>query len=69
MPRLKKKAYIGRDCVACGNCIKHCPVGAISILEGVYATVEREKCVGCGKCAKACPAGVINILEEGEKYI
>ena len=49
--------------MACGCCVKVCPLGAIQIIKGVMAQVDMEKCVGCGKCAKECPAGVIMIQE------
>ncbi len=60
---IKKKAVIGKNCVACGSCIDICPLGAILIYKGLYAKVDKEKCVGCGKCEMACPAGIINILK------
>ena len=50
-------------CVACGCCVKVCPLQAIKIVRGVTAQVNREKCVGCGKCARECPASVIKIRE------
>ena len=50
-------------CVACGCCVKVCPLQAIKIVRGVTAQVNREKCVGCGKCARECPASVIEIRE------
>ena len=59
----KKHAYIGKQCVACGVCVKACLFHAIKIHKGVKAVVEEAKCVGCGKCAKACPADVITIKE------
>ena len=51
------------DCVACGCCVKVCPMGAIHIDHGIAAQVDRKKCVGCGKCARECPASVIEIRE------
>ncbi|WP_099467322.1 4Fe-4S binding protein [Konateibacter massiliensis] len=57
----KKKAYVAKDCVACGCCVKVCPLDAISVYKGLYASVDTNKCVGCGKCATACPAQVITI--------
>ena len=64
----KRKAFVEQsDCVACGCCVKVCPLGAIQIIKGVMAQVDMEKCVGCGKCAKECPAGVIMIQEEKKK--
>lgn len=60
----KRKAFVEQsDCVACGCCVKVCPLRAIQIIKGVMAQVDMEKCVGCGKCAKECPAGVIMIQE------
>lgn len=50
-------------CVACGCCVKVCPMQAIEIVRGIAAQVKEEKCVGCGKCAKECPASVIEIRE------
>ncbi len=62
--RKKRKAYVDRrDCVACGCCVKVCPMDAIKVYRGLYAQVAEDKCVGCGKCAKECPASVIEIRE------
>lgn len=58
-----KKARISGDCVACGCCVKVCPLGAISIDRGIRAVVDLKRCVGCGKCARECPASVIEIGE------
>lgn len=64
--RKKRKALVdSRLCVACGCCIKVCPMGAIHVAGGMWAQVEPEKCVGCGKCAKECPASVIEVQEVG----
>ncbi len=58
----KRKAIIDTDyCVACGTCVKVCPLQIIHIEQGVFAEIDFNKCVGCGKCAKACPATVIEI--------
>jgi ferredoxin len=61
----RKIARIGKECVACGCCVRVCPKEAIQIAWGISACVDQEKCVGCGKCAKACPAAVIDIMERG----
>ena len=50
-------------CVACGCCVKVCPLQAIEIVRGITARVNPDKCVGCGKCAAECPASVITIRE------
>lgn len=63
MGKAKKIASIGKDCVACGCCVKACPKSAIQVVHGVIACVDGEKCVGCGKCEKTCPAAIITIME------
>jgi len=62
--RKRRKAFVDqKDCVACGCCVKVCPMGAIQIAKGIMAQVDMAKCVGCGKCAKECPASIIAIRE------
>ena len=53
-------------CVACGCCVKVCPRGAIQILQGITARVNRARCIGCGKCVRECPASAIT-WEEAAK--
>lgn len=62
----KKYAYVGKDCVACGCCVKVCPKDAISVWRGVTAKVDDTRCVGCGKCEKECPASAIILKMRGE---
>ena len=59
----RKAAVDFSACVACGCCVKVCPLQAIEIVRGVTARVNSEKCVGCGKCARECPASVIELRE------
>ncbi|MGO5097215.1 4Fe-4S binding protein [Agathobaculum sp. LCP25S3_E8] len=59
----RKATVLQEQCVACGCCVKVCPLHAISIYKGIHAAVDYTKCVGCGKCAKECPASVITIQE------
>jgi len=62
--RKKKQAAVDQTlCVACGCCVKVCPVSAIDIWRGLYAQVDVSRCIGCGKCAKECPASVILLRE------
>lgn len=42
-------------CIKSGNCIKACPKGAISVVDGMRK-IEWEKCDQCQKCAEVCPA-------------
>lgn len=61
----KRLAQVGRECVACGTCVKVCPRAAIQVVSGVAARVNGPLCVGCGKCARVCPADVITLVERG----
>ena len=61
--KLRKARVDETLCVACGCCVKVCPLGAIAVVNGLYARVDTARCVGCGKCAKECPASVIEVQE------
>jgi ferredoxin len=40
-----------QKCVACGNCIPVCPMGAIYVDTDINrATINRDECVECGTC-------------------
>lgn len=41
------------DCVRCGTCAEHCPVGAIDMSEPTATDIE--KCIRCCACIKYCP--------------
>lgn len=60
----RRKAVVdSSSCVACGCCVKVCPMRAIEVVRGVTAQVDRDKCIGCGKCTRECPASVIELVE------
>lgn len=64
MAKKRRKAAVEQSaCVACGCCVKVCPLQAIQVVRGIMAQVDENKCVGCGKCAKECPASVITLQE------
>ncbi len=46
-----------RNCVA-HACIKACPRGAISIVNG-KSFIDQSKCIKCGKCKASCPYDAI----------
>jgi NAD-dependent dihydropyrimidine dehydrogenase PreA subunit len=42
------------ECVLCGICLEHCPVGAISAGPERCA-IDAARCDNCGACVEACP--------------
>jgi hypothetical protein len=44
-------------CKVCGRCIKHCPVGAITMKD--TAVLDQERCISCGECYAFCPHGAV----------
>ena len=49
-----------KDCVGCGQCIEHCPVKAIALVED-RANIKGDKCIGCGECVIVCPNEAVKI--------
>lgn len=40
----------------CGQCVKVCPKGAISVQNGKIAEIDRNLCDNCFKCQEVCPS-------------
>ncbi len=53
MPWIDKKL-----CTGCGVCVENCPVGAISLENGV-AVINMADCIHCGICHDGCPKGAV----------
>lgn len=47
-------------CVGCGECVRYCPVNAISIVND-KAKVDGKLCIRCGECTVMCPEKAIAI--------
>ena len=54
-------------CLGYGSCVKVCPFGAISVVDGV-AVVDKEQCKACGKCVAVCPKHLISLIPYDAKY-
>lgn len=50
-------------CVLTGDCMKICPVKAISVKDG-KAVIDQEKCDLDGLCIPVCPQGAIHMVGE-----
>lgn len=60
--------YCPYACLGCGDCVKECRYGAISISQKGCAVVDKDKCVGCGECLKSCPNNLIEMIST-KKYV
>ncbi len=50
-------------CLGCGDCVRACPFGALSLNEGkIVPTVDHDKCTACGRCVKACPRNLCTVV-------
>jgi len=53
---VKKSTIFAAKCVGCGDCVRGCPVKAITMIKG-KAVIDTEKCVGCRLCVVVCSYG------------
>ena len=56
-PAGKGVTRIEDKCISCGNCLTHCPTGALSVPDRSTMAVEfdEEKCIECLACIPICP--------------
>jgi ferredoxin len=46
-------------CTHCGNCLSHCPTGALFVADKTSMRIDfdSDKCIDCLACIKNCPYG------------
>ncbi|MBN2049010.1 MAG: 4Fe-4S binding protein [Spirochaetales bacterium] len=51
-------------CTGCGNCLSHCPTGALKIADPATRriTFEEQLCVECLNCIPNCPYGACSSI-------
>lgn len=50
-------------CLGFGDCIKVCPVSAITMSSSKIPKVDINKCIGCGRCVEVCPKKLFSLIE------
>ena len=55
-------SYLADKCIACGDCIKACPQGALSADRRGKATLDRSRCTNCGACAPGCDPKALEMV-------
>ena len=60
---------VNTDGVSCGNCARHCPSGAITMVPNMFGrpdslvpSINAEKCIGCGNCEYVCPVRPVSAI-------
>ena len=48
-----------QECTGCETCVDVCPVGAISMVDGV-AKIDPDECSECLQCIDECPVEAIS---------
>ena len=63
---LNAKAYVTPKadpelCTACGACIEHCPVSALTMGETNIPVVDTDRCIACFCCQEICPEKAMSL--------
>lgn len=59
---MRYKVEIIREiCKKCGTCVKVCPQGVLSAVDGFPIPVNEALCVNCKACMEFCPTGAIRV--------
>lgn len=61
---IKENCVVNTDEIQCNNCERHCPTGAITLIDRdpgysdslKIPVIDKELCIGCGACENLCPA-------------
>ncbi|HTG02345.1 MAG TPA: DUF362 domain-containing protein [Nitrospirota bacterium] len=57
---LRPQADPGK-CTACGTCVDHCPVSALTLVENI-PRVDANACIACFCCQEMCPEKAIALI-------
>ncbi|MEM2135282.1 MAG: 4Fe-4S binding protein [Candidatus Jordarchaeaceae archaeon] len=61
----RKSEYVSEvdidKCIGCGECVKRCQFGAISLEKDERAHVDPKLCFGCGLCRMVCEQNAIKL--------
>ncbi len=62
------RCVVNAEGVKCGNCARHCPMGAIAMVKHPdnpdlrIPAVHEDRCIGCGACEHVCPTRPLSAI-------
>ncbi|HEY3964902.1 MAG TPA: 4Fe-4S binding protein [Planctomycetaceae bacterium] len=59
MPRQLLPQIDSRLCTVCGDCVRICPTGCLSIAREREVVLVPQACINCAVCEAVCPANAI----------
>lgn len=67
---LRENCLVNTQGIDCGNCARHCPVGAILMVprdsgnpdSPRVPVVNEARCIGCGACENLCPSRPVSAI-------
>lgn len=62
--------FSSAECTACGECVRTCQEGAISLSDGdLVPKIDYTACLQCAQCARRCPTGALIEGEAGYRLV
>jgi uncharacterized protein (DUF362 family)/NAD-dependent dihydropyrimidine dehydrogenase PreA subunit len=62
-PALWIRPSFSDKCIACGQCVRACPAGALAKDGDGRPALNTEKCIGCCCCMEVCPAQAVRMVQ------
>lgn len=58
-PMLRRRPTFSKACVSCGQCVKACPAGALTVAPKARPVLNSSRCIECCCCHEVCPVQAI----------
>ena len=60
MHHTSKPTVNNKNCIGCGNCVRHCYQNALTLI-AKKVVMDKKKCAGCGQCIVNCAFKVFEL--------
>lgn len=52
---------VNERCTGCGQCVRDCPVGALTLANGKASVRKTDVCINCFHCVAVCPSEALTL--------